>query len=300
MNYKRLIQNRDLRLKLLSFLDWIPDKLMLRIQYWIQTGRCLNLKNPQRFTEKLQWYKLNYHDPIMPQCVDKYEVREYVKKLGLGHLLNECYGIYERFEDIDFTQLPNLFVMKDTLGGGGNGILIVKDKKTLNLNKVKTITDSWIKINGKNAGREWVYETTHRIIIEKYIEPENPEEGLRDYKFFCFSGEPYVCQVISNRFSDEHIDFYDIKWNRLVGLVGLNINVTNSSFCFPKPKNFDEMVKVAGVLSTDFPFVRVDLYNVDGKVYFGELTFYPASGYGRFVPDSFDYESGAYFKLPVH
>ena len=93
MNYKRLIQNRDLRLKFLSFLDWIPDKLMLRIQYWIKTGRYLNLKNPQRFTEKLQWYKLNYHDPIMPQCVDKYEVRGYVEKLGLGHLLNECYGI---------------------------------------------------------------------------------------------------------------------------------------------------------------------------------------------------------------
>lgn len=126
MDYKKIIKNRETRLKILSMFDFIPDKSMIKLQYFIKTGRRLNLKNPQRYTEKLQWYKLFYRDPLMQQCVYKYDVREYVKTKGLAHILNECYGVYERVEDIDFDSLPNQ--LKDTLGGGGNSIIICKYK----------------------------------------------------------------------------------------------------------------------------------------------------------------------------
>lgn len=121
--------------------------------------------------------------------------------------------------------------------------------------------------------------------------------NLTDYKFFCFNGEPVICQVISERYSNEHIDFYDTNWKRLDGVVGLNPKATNSADGFPKPRNLDKMLEVARVLSQDFPFVRVDLYNVNGKIYFGELTFYPSSGYGCFNPDSFDFKLGELFKI---
>lgn len=133
MNYKKIIKSRETRIKLLSLLNFIPDKTMIKLQYYIKTGRRLNLKHPQRYTEKLQWYKLYYRDPLMQQCSDKYDVREYVKSKGLGHILNECYGVYERVEDIDFDSLPNQFVLKDTLGGGGNSVIICRKKRCWHL-----------------------------------------------------------------------------------------------------------------------------------------------------------------------
>lgn len=111
-------------------MSFVPDKWMVSLQYKIKTGRKLNLKNPQRFTEKLQWYKIFYRDPMMKQCVDKYEVRKYVEKCGLASILNECYGVYNSPDEIDFFNMPNSFVLKDTLGGGGNSVILVPDKKT--------------------------------------------------------------------------------------------------------------------------------------------------------------------------
>ena len=183
IDYKKIIKSRATRAKILRALSFIPDNPMLRIQYFVKFGRILHLKHPKRFTEKLQWYKLYYRDPLMVKCVDKYDVREYVKSLGLGHILNDCYGVFNRVEDVDFDKLPDKFVIKDTLGGGGNSVIICEKKSDLEFDNLKSRIDHWTKVKpSRGGGREWPYYSgkTHRIIIERFLEQENgnpfPEE----------------------------------------------------------------------------------------------------------------------------
>lgn len=279
----------------------MSDNLMLSIQYYLISHRWPNLKSPKRFTEKVQYYKMYYRNPVMLQCVDKFAVRKYVEeKMGNDAILNKLYQVCNSADEIDFSALPNKFVVKTTDGGNGDNVLIVKNKMDLDIPKTIRLINSWRNKKYYVVSREWAYKGARKsqIIVEKFLEDEVvPGNALVDYKFFCFSGEPYVCQIISDRFSNEHIDFYDMNWNRLIGLIGLNANATNSPSEFPKPKNFDKMIEAARKLSVDFPFVRVDLYNINGTIYFGELTFYPASGYGSFKPDSFDLELGKRFDL---
>lgn len=293
MNYKKLIKSQNVRFKILSLLDFIPDPMMLRLQYRIKMGIWPNFKHPKRFTEKLQLYKMKYRNFVMSQCVDKYDVRKYVEGKGLGHILNKLYGVYDSAEEIDFESLPDQFVIKSTTGGGGLNVIIVKDKSKCNFEEVRRVARSWrqhIK-DSVNPGREWAYSgmDRSRIIVEKYLEDIQQGE-LIDYKFFCFGGEPKCVQVDTGRFDGHHQNYYDMQWQSL------------GVYCtYPKgepqpiPKNFEEMKQVTARLSADFPFVRVDLYNVNGKVIFGELTFYPSSGYGKFHPDEFDITLGNYF-----
>lgn len=280
---------------------WLPDRIMLSLQYYILMHRWPDLKNPKRFTEWIQYYKMHYRNPDMLRCVDKYEVRSYVEEKGCGEYLNELYQICDDASEIDFEKLPQKFVIKTTNGGNGDNVLVVKDKNSLDINATIHKVNSWLKKNYSNTSREWAYSgasNNPRIIVEKFLENSDTNDGsLIDYKFFCFNGEPFICQVISERYSDEHIDFYNTEWKRLDGIVGLNPKATNSADGFPKPKNLDKMLDTARSLSQDFPFVRVDLYNVNGKIYFGELTFYPSSGYGIFNPDSFDFKLGELFKI---
>ena len=300
MNYKKLIKSRNIRIKILKLFNWIPDKTMVKIQYRIKMGKKLNLKNPQRLTEKLQWYKLYYRNPIMKQCVDKYDVREYVKSKGLGHILNECYGVYDNADDIDFEKLPNSFVIKDTLGGGGNSVLIIKDKNKEDFQKIKEVLSDWLKQSnkGKSPGREWPYEKQKsRIIIERYITSKKENGGLIDYKFFCNGGEPQYLYVITDRTLGGISNFgiYDSNFNKLdVKRVGEKEGIIRE---ISKPSNFDDMKEVARILSKDFPHARIDLYNENGKIIFGEITFFNASGYMKYDPDSFDYDLGEGFEL---
>lgn len=278
-------------------LRWIPDRYFLSIIYFMKYRRILHLRNPKRFTEWIQWYKINYRNPIMLRCVDKYEVREYVREKGGGDYLNKLYQICNRGNEIDFEKLPHQFVIKTTSGSNGENIIIVKDKTNINVSKTIKEVDAWLGKDYPGMLREWAYsnvEVNPRIIIEEYLE-NDPSEGLTDYKFYCFNGKPFICQLISDRFHAEHIDFYDMNWNRLEGVVGLNPKAKNSLTPHPIPRNLQAMVDLATKLSEGFPYVRVDLYNIEGKVYFGELTFYPGSGFGRFTPDSFDFELGSYF-----
>lgn len=300
MDYKKIIKSRETRLRILRTLDFIPDKTMIKMQYFIKTGRRLNLKNPQRYTEKLQWYKLYYRDPLMQQCADKYDVREYVRSKGLGYILNECYGVYERVEDIDFDSLPDQFVLKDTLGGGGNSIIICKDKATFDFENAKKQMQKWLSIdsNKKNEGREWVYQgRKHRIIIEKYIESNLSEGGLVDYKFFCFNGKPKYLYVIADRILGQiaGIGIFNVNFE-LLSVIRTDERPLERNI--EKPKKFDEMIDIVKIISKDFPHVRVDLYNQDGNIIFGENTFFDGSGYHKYEPDEFDYELGSYFKLP--
>lgn len=291
-NYKHLIKNRDFRLKILNSLNFIPDKWMLSFQYWIKTGRILNFNNPIRFTEKIQWYKLNYRNPIMNKCVDKYLVREYIKEKGLEYILVKLLGQYDSINKIDFDKLPEKFVIKRTNGGGGNNVIICLEKTKLNFTDLERILD--LKENS-NVGREWAYNNIKpRIIIEELlINKGNPIAGINDYKIFCYSGKPKYIVVDVDRYINHKRNFYDIYWNKL----DITSDCEQTENKIDKPKNLEKMLEVASKLSEDFPFVRVDLYNVDGKIYFGELTFYPWSGYVCFTPDDFDYELGKKFDL---
>lgn len=298
MDYKKIIRSRQMRFKILHLFKFIPDSIMLRLQYRIKMGFFPDFKHPKRFTEKLQLYKMKYRNPVMHQCVDKYEVRKYVESKGLGHILNELYGIYDRIEDIDFDALPNQFVIKTTDGGGGLNVIVVKDKQSADFTDIRKKLSSWgagkERKKQKSGGREWAYYdiSKRRIIIEKYLNDNNGNEydNLTDYKFFCFNGQPHCLQVDTGRFDSHHQDYYDMSWQWL----GVHCTYPNSR-AIECPNNFDAMKHVAAKLSSDFPFVRVDLYNIQGCIYFGELTFYPSSGYGKFTPDAFDYQLGTMF-----
>lgn len=292
MDYKKIFKNRETRFKILKALSFVPDSIMLPLQYRIYTCNKLHLNNPQRYTEKIQLYKMYYRNPDLNICVDKYRVREYISKKGLSHILNDLYCVTTNANDIDFSSLPNQFVAKTTDGGGGNNVLICKDKTKLNIDKAKKDLNSWLGIKNINPGREWAYTGIQesQIIIEKYFENnENPEGGITDFKFLCFNGEPTYVIVDWDRFIDHKRNIFTNEW------VKVNVEASDSVCSlqdFPKPNNLGEMLIIAKRLSEDFPFVRVDLYNIEGKVYFGELTFYPWSGYVNFSPDEFDFVLG--------
>lgn len=297
MDYKKIFRSQKLRFGILRILAFIPDSLMLRLQYRIKMNRSLNLRKPETFTEKIQWYKIHYRNPLIGQCVDKYEVRKYVESKGLSSTLNKLYSVCPDPSEIDFNVLPERFVIKSTDGGGGENILICRDKASLNITETVDRLKKWKNKKNVNAGREWAYTCIEesRYIIEEYLENEsNPEAGISDYKFFCFDGKPYCVVYDIDRYIGHKRNFYDIEWN--------NLNVTSDCPGFEddggnKPDGLEEMLKVAEILSSGFPFVRVDLYYIKGKVYFGEMTFYPWSGYVRFRPEVFDFELGKQFSL---
>lgn len=176
MDYKKIIRNQRLRFQILNALSWVPDSIMLKIQYRIKMGFWPDFQHPKRFTEKLQLYKMKYRNPVMHQCVDKYEVRKYVERKGLGHILNELYGVYDKPEDIDFSILPQQFVIKTTDGGGGQNVIVVRDKNTADFRDIMHKLRTWNsqKNSGASFGREWAYkgEFHPRIIIEKYLEDD--------------------------------------------------------------------------------------------------------------------------------
>lgn len=297
MLYKKIIVNRSVRLLILKLLFWIPDSLMVRIQYRIKMGFWPNLSNPTRFTEKMQLYKIYYRNPVLPMCIDKYMVRDYVKNKGLGGCLNEVYGVYDSAEDIVFADLPSEFVIKSTDGAGCNNIIICRDKCNLNIENTIRTVNSWLSLNqGVNPGREWGYlNIKPKILVEKFIyEDSHPNKFLTDYKFFCFNGRVYSFFVLTDRDNNAKLNFYAKNW------IPLNVksdSYSKSDKAIEKPKNFDRMLEVSEILSKDFPHVRVDLYNIDGVVIFGEMTFYSGSGYWGFEPDLYDFELGNQFDI---
>lgn len=300
IDYKKIIKSRNTRLAILRFFSFIPDKWMLRLQYRIKTGRRLDLKHPKRYSEKIQWYKLNHHDPLMIRCVDKADVRGFVADCGLSDILVPLIGVYEHVEDIDFKALPQQFVIKNTLGGGGNSVIICKDKSTLDWEAVKARMRSWLDGNShrKNAGREWPYYSgkDRRILIEAYIDPGASVDGLVDYKFFCFQGRVHFLYVVADRVlgRDGAFGIYDRDFRRLP-YTRVGDRVLREDF--EKPQGFETMIEVAEKLSEPFPHTRIDLYDQNGTILFGEITFYNASGYVKFDPDEFDLLAGSAFIL---
>ena len=293
--YKKIIRSQSVRFAILRALKFVPDVIMLKLQYRIKLQRKLDITNPQRYTEKIQWYKLYYRNPLMMQCVDKYNVREYIKGKGLENILNELYFVTDDPEKIDFDSLPMKFALKTTNGSETN--IFCKDKSKLDREATKTKLKKFLSMANVSAGREWAYDGSSKLIIaEKLMEDDsNPDGSISDYKFLCFNGEPEFVVYDCDRFIGHKRNIYDLKWNNLK----IDSDCPQIDREIPKPKNFSEMIEISRILSKDFPAVRVDLYNIKGQIIFGELTFYPWSGYVQFTPDKFDFELGNKFSLPA-
>ena len=282
------------------YCTWLPEDIFLRCRYRLLMHKKLHLDNPVTFTEKIQWLKLYNRKPLYTKMVDKYEVKEYVaQRIGEQYVIPTL-GVWNKFDDIDFSQLPDQFVLKSTNGGGGTGVVICKDKSKLDKETAKQLLDTSMNVSADMLQGEWVYKGIKpRIIAEKFMAPvKNPAPAdLPDYKFFCFNGEPKYCQVIRDRRSKETIDFYDMEWKHQE-FVGLNPNISNGIAPVECPKHFDEMKDICRMLAENIPFVRVDLYVIDNKEYFGELTFYPNSGFGKFTPEEWNDKLGDLLTLP--
>lgn len=298
MNYKKIIRSRTMRENILRALAFIPDETMLRMQYRIKTGRALHLKDPVRFTEKLQWYKLYYRNPDMIRCVDKYEVRTYLQERGFLELLPKCFGVFDSPDQLPVSQLPERFVLKDTLGSGGNAVLLCSDKSQADWKDIYKTAARWCATPLiRDGGREWPYYSgkKHRILVEEYLQSEGGP--LTDYKFFCFGGECAFVYVCTGRQNGSSVEIYFVS-PTYQKLSVTRVGDEPSGKLPEKPESFGEMVRLAETISAPFPHVRVDLYNIGGVIRFGELTFFNASGYMCYEPDSFDAEIGKRFSLP--
>ena len=272
----------------------ISDDKYLKYKYQLYIKKKLNLKNPQTFNEKLQWLKIYDRNDQYTQMVDKYEAKKYVASIIGEEYIIPTIGIYNSFDEIDFKKLPNKFVIKCTHDSGG--LVVCKDKNKLDKNNAKKKIEKSLKTNYYYCGREWPYKNVKpRIIIEKYMCTKEQKE-LIDYKFFCFNGNPKIILVCSERFSSNNMceTWFDDKWNFL-DIIESSHRVDKT---IKKPINLSKMMEFSKKLSKDIPFVRVDFYEINGKTYFGELTFFPASGFERFEPKEWDYKRGEMLKLP--
>lgn len=288
---------RKKKIKQISKLKKLPETEYPKIlaeKYYNAIGHKLNWDNIQTYTEKMQWAKLYDKNPLKAVLADKYLVRNYVeKKIGSGYLI-PLLGVWDNFSDIDFSKFPNSFVLKTNHGSGTN--LIVKDKSNLNLKRAKRMFDDWMSIDyAYNSGFEMHYtDIKPKIIAEKYMETSTGG-GLPDYKFLCFGGRPYYCWVDNGRFTNHTRNVYDLDWN----LQPWSQCHPISKVLIDKPANFEIMVKFAQRLSEGFSHVRVDFYNIDGNIYFGEMTFTNASGLERIYPDEWDKRLGDLWDLDI-
>lgn len=272
------------------------DSFYLKIQFRSQMGYHLNLKHPTTFSEKLQWLKLYNRLPDYTMMVDKVKVKEYVASIIGEEYIIPTLGVWDDPEKIDFDALPNRFVLKCN-HNSGLGMYICKDKSKMNIEKVKDELRKGLKQDYYLTNREWPYKNVpRRILAEKYIDPAPNVQDLPDYKWYCFNGEPKYCQVIQDRSTKETIDFFDTDWNHQE-FVGLNPAAGPAAVMPAKPANLEIQIRIARELSKDLPFSRIDLYTSGGTTYFGEITLYPASGFGVFRPDQYNEILGEMVKL---
>ena len=275
--------------------NWLPDTAYLKILYKGRFDKKLDLNNPKTFNEKLQWLKLHDRQAAYPTMVDKYEAKIYVaEKIGSEYIVPTI-GVWDKFEDIDFSSFPDKFVLKCTHDSGG--IVICKDKSKLNIEEARKKINKSLRQNYYWSGREWPYkEVKQRIIAEKYLEIDADNDVI-DYKVHCFNGVPEMILVCKDRFAKTGMteDFYDVKWNHLQIS---RLKHGNSQTLISKPLMLDLMLNFAAQLSKDIPFSRIDFYEVNEKLFFGEITFFPASGFERFNPDTVDLQLGDRIHLP--
>lgn len=281
------------------FFDWMPDEPYIKMKYWIKHNNKLNLRNPKTYNEKLEWLKLYDRNPMYTQMVDKVGAKDYVKeRIGEEYLIPTL-GVWNSFDEIDFSKLPKQFVLKCTHDSGG--LVICRDKNKLDLENVKKKINRSLKSNYYLWGREYPYKNVKpRILAEKYMEDEAETQTLTDYKIFCFDGEPKIIMTVRGGHENEQDivrRMYDENWNLYgVGLHGKKPVPMPED----KPTKLSEMLDIARKLSKGIKHLRVDLYEIQGKVYFGELTFYHMSGTEEFNPESYNELFGSFIHLENH
>ena len=296
MNFIEFVKTPRLIIFKMGMKGWIKcfdDETYLKLMYWANTGKKLNLANPRTFNEKLQWLKLHDYKPEYSTMVDKYEAKKWVaSRIGDEYVIPTL-GVWDSFDEIDFNQLPNQFVLKCTHDSGG--LVICKDKNRLDINKARKKIEQSLKRNYFVVGREYPYKNVKpRIIAEQYMEDTATKE-LRDYKIFTFDGIAKALFIVSNRQSGKTTaDYFDIDFKPLDFTWGY----PHSKVMPSKPECFDEMKKAAEQLAKGTVELRVDFYEVNGKAYFGEMTFFDGSGFDRFDPEEWDNKFGEMIKLP--
>ncbi len=277
-----------------QFLNFMSDKNYIMLKFWATMDYSLDLKSPKTLSEKIQWLKLYDHNPKYANLIDKYEVKKIVSDFIGKEYVIETYQIATYFDEIDFDNLPNQFVIKCTHDSAS--YIICKDKSKFDILQAKKKINKALKRNHFYKNREWAYKHIKpRIIIEKYIEDE-PNQPLIDYKFMCSMGHIDNIMVCANRkYTGTEFYFFDIKWNffefskRTLPYKAFDL--------YPKPANLDKMLEICSILSKDLPFVRIDLYNVNGKIYFGEITLYPEGGFGSEYLKEVDLKFGNMFSI---
>lgn len=275
----------------------VLDETYLKLRYHLIFGKRLNLDTPKGYNEKINWLKIYNRNPLYPRLVDKAEVKEIVRPIIGDDKIIKTFGVWERFDDIDFESLPNQFVLKSTNGGGGTGVVICKDKSKFSCEEAKEKIERSMHFNWR-FGREWVYrDLKPRIIAEEYMFNEDGTD-LVDWKIHCFNGEPKVLFYASDRYTSGEklkFDWYDINLNHLpVKSKGYD-NANKTITPFPE---WEQMKDVARKLSEGLPYVRVDLYLINHKIYFGELTFFHDGGAVALEPNEWEDIFGSWIELP--
>lgn len=277
-----------------KFFNLLPDKLFIQLKFFKNFHRFPNLKNPQTFSEKIQWLKLYDRNPRYTNLVDKYEVKKIVAELIGEQYIIPTLGVWNNADEIDFDALPNQFVLKATHDSGR--IIICKDKSKLNKEWARKEMAKSLERDFYALTREWPYkDVPRRIIAEEFIEDKSGD--LKDYKFFCFNGKVEFFKIDFDRFVGHKANYYDLDWNML-GFEELGFPM-DANRKFEKPENFQEMIRLVDLLSMSLPFIRIDMYNSSGKIYFGEITFFPNSGMRKFNPNQADKMLGDLIKLPI-
>ncbi len=283
------------KVSILRLARHLPDKPYVYLLYWMRTGQLLRLKHPQSFSQKIQWLKLHGNLERFARYADKYMVREYVEAAVGKEYLIPLIGVWDSFNDIPFESLPNRFVLKVTNGCEYN--FICKDKRAMNYEAVKAQFDAWQRQRFYLLEREAQYKPTKpRIVCEQYLEDDSG--SLRDYKFHCANGEPKYVQVDVDRFIGHRSEMRDLTWRKVDIRPARNFADIYASIS--KPDNLREMIKLAKRLAAPFPYVRVDLYTVGNKIYFGELTFTPGSGTVLLKPRAGELEFGRLIDLNAY
>lgn len=274
------------------FARCFDDRTFIKLEYLSGMGHFPDLENPKTYNEKLQWLKLNDIHEEYTQLVDKYEAKEYVRNILGDDYIIPTLGVWDSFNEIDLDKLPNQFVLKTTHDSGG--VVVCPDKSKLDIAKAKKKLEKSLKNNFFYEHREYPYKNVKpRILAEKFMVDESGTE-LKDYKFFCFNGKCKMLFIATDRPFDTRFDFYDTQFKHLPFKQGHPL----ASKEIKKPKGFEKMVEIAEKLGKGFPHVRVDLYDINGQIYFGELTFFHFSGNVPFEPDIWDRTIGDWLELP--
>ena len=290
--YKKILRNKNLRLAILKLLRFVPDKLLLKLEFRIKLHKPLNLKDPKTFNEKLQWLKLYNRKDIYTTMVDKIAVKDFVKAAIGEEYVIPTLGVWESFDEIDFDSLPNQFVLKCNHDSGS--VVLCRDKATFDKENAREVLTRGLAQNAYYFGREWPYKNVKPQIFAEAFMQDGVYEFLPVYKIFCFDGQPKIVQTIQNdKQPNETVDYFDTDWNRL----DLRQEFPNSETPVERPEKLEKMLELAGKLSAGEPFLRVDFYMVNGKLYFSEFTFFTDCGFGQFYPESWDMTLGQWISL---